>query len=78
MSEFNQDEMRKFVFEIRNFEGSQCIAMRLWQREENDWAPTHYGLLIPVKFTGELRKAIDQLIEELVSQPEGILQGSKA
>ncbi len=55
MSEFKQDETRKFVFEIRDFEGGQYIAMRLWQREENDWAPTHHGLLIPVKFAGELR-----------------------
>lgn len=65
MSEFKQDEARKFVFEIRDFDGNKYIAMRLWQREENDWEKTHHGLLIPIRFSGQLKKAIDSIVSEI-------------
>lgn len=65
MSEFKQDEARKFVSEIRDFDGNKYIAMRLWQREENDWEKTHHGLLIPIRFSRQLKKAIDSIVSEI-------------
>lgn len=72
MSEFKQDDTRKFVFEIQTMEGRRYISMKLWQREGplNEFEPTLHSLLIPLEFANELRKAIDQLFSELMFNPK--------
>jgi len=82
MSEFQQGDLKKYVFSIEDFKGKQYINIRLWQREDprndDDWHPTRKGVFIPMRLAGEFRKCINKLIAQLESDSKRSSKDSKA
>lgn len=69
MIEFLNGDLRKFVFEIVNFDDRWYINLRQWGRynrkDDEDWTPTKKGIHIPLALADDFKKAIGDLLIEL-------------
>lgn len=69
MVEFLNGNLRKFVFEMVNFDDRWYINLRQWGRynpkDEEDWRPTRKGIHVPLTLADEFKKAIGQILIEL-------------